>query len=410
MTPLVPTGAPVARQEGILRLLRTASVGGAAAFVWLVVASELVALALALLARTYGVWTWAKVGLLAAAAALRADVVATVEGGPFFAEPAPGATYHWRLVPSLLTIGFLVLAARVGRRASATRPDGSAVAVIGLSAVGAGIPVGILAAAAASFVDVSFPSIGTTIRVDPARAALWGGITAAAAAAVGAAFGRRRSPLRASLRGGVSGYGCALLLVTAGAVVVATLEPTATRAYLDALLGIGSGGTVLLGVHLLSAPTLAALVLAPATGACVGMVSAAGAVDLCPWSLTPAGPGGLLLAQPLSLSPVLWVFAVVPPLSAAVAGHRATAEWAEGSPIASGIGGAMVFAGLAVAGSWYAGARVPVIVIPEVVVRADLVTMSAALALWAVIGGTIGGWLAGRRRYEEPVPPSPTSA
>jgi hypothetical protein len=41
----------VARQEGILRLLRTASIGGAAAFVWLVVASELVALALALLAR-----------------------------------------------------------------------------------------------------------------------------------------------------------------------------------------------------------------------------------------------------------------------------------------------------------------------------------------------------------------------
>lgn len=411
MTTVVPTGDPAARGRENRPLLRTAFVRGVAAFASLVVASELVALLVGLVVRMFGVWTWAKMGLLAALTSLRAEVVATVEGRPLFAEPTQTATYRWRLVPMLLTLGFVVLAARAGRRAVTARPDGSTVPTVALSAVGVGFAVAILAAVAASFVELRFPSIGTTIRVDPAQAAISGGVTAAVAAAVGAALERGRPPVRAALRGGVSGYAWALVLLTGGAVLVATLEPSVARAYIDGLLHLGTGGAVLLGVHVLSLPSIAALLLAPATGACVGLMGTESALDLCPWRLLPQGPGLLLpLGQPLSLSPLLWVLAIVPPLCAAVAGHRAAVEWEGGSPIRAGIGGALVFAATAVVGAWYAGARVPVLVIPQVAVRADLVAMGAALAAWAIVGGAIGGWLASRRRYEEPAPPSPTSA
>jgi len=410
VTAVVPTGHPVARGREERRLLPTAVAGGAAAFAALVGASELLAAVLALVVRAYGVWTWVKTGLLAAMLSLRAEVVASVEGRPLVAEPTQTATYHWRLVPMVLTLVFVVLAARAGGRAVAVRPNGSSLAAVALSAAGVGIPVAILAFLAASLAELSVPSIGATFRVDPTSAAIWGGLTASAAAAAGAVLDRGSVPLRSALRGGVTAYAWALIAVTAGWVVVATLEPTITRAYVGGLLGIGTGGAMLLGAHVLSLPALAALTLAPAAGTCVGIAGTAGSLELCPWSLSPVGPGGLLVSEPLSLSPLLWIFAIVPPLCAVVAGRRAALEWEGGLPVRAGIGGAVVFAATAVAGAWYAGARLPVVVIPEVVVRADLVTMGAALTGWAVVGGTFGGWLASRRRYEEPAPPRPTSA
>ena len=57
--------------------------------------------------------------------------------------------------------------------------------------------------------------------------------------------------LAAALRGGMAAYGWALGLLAVGVLVVGTLEPTVTRAYLEGSIGLGGGGGVLFGFHLL---------------------------------------------------------------------------------------------------------------------------------------------------------------
>jgi hypothetical protein len=401
MSSAAPAGRPEASRRpagsNLLPTLRVAVSGGLFAIGTLLVVAELIALAMSLVVQAYGLWAWTKVGLLTALLSVRADVEATIRGSSSFLIRTGVATANWRLVPMLLTIGFLVLAARGGRRAARERRGGSAAAAVPVAAVGVAAPVAAIAAAAATLVTLSFPSFGVTIAADPGSAALWGGLTAAAGAAAGAFLEARLGAAAAVLRGGLAAYGWALFLLAAGVAVVATLEPDVTRSYLDALRDLGGGGVVLFGVHALAVPSQSALLMAPASGACLDLVGQNSGLRLCPWTLTPSGPAvGAFLAGPFSLAPWFWSFNAVPAVCAALAGHRA----ASGTERAPGIGlGALagiVFAALTLAGAWYASPQVPFLVVPRVTIGPDLPVMAATMTAWGVVGGALGGWLVRR--------------
>jgi hypothetical protein len=263
----------------------------------------------------------------------------------------------------------------------------------------------------ASLVTLRFPTFGVTIGVDPGSAALWGGVTAAAGVAVGAFLERSRHPLvTAGIRGGLVGYGWALSLVSVGILIVATLEPTVTRAYVDGLRQLGEGGVVLFGIHLLALPAQGALLLAPSAGACLRVMGASSAIELCPWALTTVGPIGFLFPDRLSFAPSLWAFSAVPLVSAVLGGRGAGLASGSVRSMRSGALAGLLFATVAVIGAWYVSPQVPNPLITEVTVDPNLAVMGAALALWGLAGGSLGGWLAGRSYVEEPEPPSPTSA
>jgi hypothetical protein len=409
-----PSGHPGRRTDAGRVAGRTAF-DGAIAFGALIAAGQLLAGVASLLVGAYGLWSWVKIGLLTVLLSLRADVVATVQGVPFFRSADPSIGVHLRFVPMVLTIGFLVLAARAGRRAARSSPGRPPLAAAGLAAAGAAVPAALLAALCSTLVTLSFPALGLRLRVDSPSAALWAGSLAAAGAGVGAYL--EAAPSRgvpaSVLRGGLSAYGWALGLLAVGALVVATLEPTVARDYVDGVTGLGAGGGVLFGYHLLALPAQSALLLGPASGSCLEIVGEGPMFDLCPWRLAASGPvGELFLPEPLSLSPWLWLLSGAP-LVAAMLGGRAAAATAAAGRRAAGLGAAagLVFALLAVVGGWLVAPRsFPILIpVPYVSVDPGWVRTAIAAALWGAAGGALGAWLTARR-YEEPELPRPTSA
>ena len=406
----VRPGAPVAAG----RALGVAALGGAVSFGALVVLCQALALAQHLLLGGFGLWSWAKIGLLTALLSVRADVIASLQGARGFRIATRSETLQLRVVPMLLTIGFLWLAARAGRRAARSWQGASPVVMSGLAAAGAAIPVAVLAAVCSSVVTLVFPSIGLRLEVDVLSAALWAGALAAVGAGTGAyleAAGGRAGA--AVLRGGLTAYGWALGLLAVGVFVLATLEPTVTRSYVDAVTGLGAPGDALLSFHLLAFPAQSALMLAPASGSCLEIVGEGPIFDLCPWRLTASGPAGdALLGGPLALSPWFWLLSVVPPIAAMLGGGRAVTEAMVGSRRAIGVGVAagVGFAMLVVLGAWFAAPVLTPIVVPvQVSVRPGWASTAITALIWGAAAGAFGGWLAARR-YAEPELPRPTSA
>ena len=168
-----------------------------------------------------------------------------------------------------------------------------------------------------------------TVEVDVASAAVWAGVLAASAAAVGAylaaAAGRASAGV---IRGGVASVCWALGLLVVGFLVIATVEPDVTRRYVDGLGVFGPVGPALFGVHLLALPAQSALLLIPASGSCVDLLaSGATALRICPWSLDPAGPlaGAFFSRDAVSLSPWFWALIAIPSLAAFLGGRIAGA-------------------------------------------------------------------------------------
>ena len=391
-----------------------AAFGGAVAFAALVVLCQVLALAQHLWLGAFGLWSWAKIGLLTTLLSVRADVIANVQGPPIFRTAAQSETVRLRLVPMALTIGFLWAAARAGRRAARATPGGNPLVASGLASAGAAIPAAILAAVCSSLVTLVFPSLGLRLRVDVLSAVLWAGALSAAGAGTGAYLEVSRGRAGAAvLRGGLTAYAWALGLLAVGVFVLATLEPTVTRAYVDEASGLGAPGGALLGFHLLAFPAQSALVLAPASGSCLEIVGDGPMFDLCPWRLAASGPAGdAFLPGTLTLSPWFWVLSVVPPIAAMLGGGRAAAEARAGGRRAIGIGvtAGSAFALLVVLGAWFAGPVLTPIVVPAQISVHPRWTSTAITALiWGMAGGGLGAWLAARR-YEEPELPRPTSA
>jgi hypothetical protein len=399
----VSRGAPPAGPGAlawVLRPLAAAALGGLTAFLALLVAGQAVGLLFRLLLGVYGVVSWAKIGLLVSLLSLRAEVEATMPGS--LQEPGRLAS-EWRFVPFGLTLVFVWLAAGAGRRAVARSVGRSPAAVALVAAAGAAVPVAILAGVLAPLVRLSFPTFGMHVEVDPATAVVGGAVVTAAAAAVGSLLEAREDAGRvAAIRGALTGYGVALLLLIGVALVVAALEPRATGAYVDGLRGAGANGGALFGIHVLALPAQAALHLVPAAGSCLAVAADGPALELCPWSITVTGPaGGILLAERLALSPWLWLSNAIPVVAAAIAGRHAASAVSGRSGLAFGASAGLLFAILAVVAAWFVAPRLflpvaaPVLV--DVTVEPAWGRTALALAGSGLAGGILGGWL-GRRR------------
>jgi hypothetical protein len=400
--------------------MASAAVGGLLAFAALLVAGQALGITTSLLLPGIDIWRGIRIGLLVSLAAVRTEIVVTftpVAGSEVL--PATDLGYH--LVPMALTIGFVWLAARAGRRASRLWREAPTLACVLVAAAGAGVSVGIAAALVAGLASLpllgSFPAAQLTVGAYAASAALWAGVLASVGAGAGAAIEGARGRISADvLRGGVTAYLWALGLLVIGVLVVATLEPQATRAYVDGLRGFGPAGAALFGAHVLALPAQSAVLLLPASGSCVDLVVAgSAAARLCPWTLEALRPpAGAILPLPsssLELSPTLWILAAAPPLAAFFGGHRAGASREPRSAIVRGAGSGVVFGAIAMLGAVFAS---PGIVVPSLAgwlpVEISVWSWRSAglLCLWGVVGGAIGGWVAGRA-YDAPGP-RPTSA
>ena len=315
-----------------------------------------------------------------------------------------------------LTLGFLWLAARGGRRAARAWPEAPALARTAVSAAGAGVSVAFVAALAARWATLSFPGSDVTVEVDVASAAVWAGVLAASAAAVGAylaaAAGRASAGV---IRGGVASALWALGLLVVGFLVIATVEPDVTRRYVDGLGVFGPVGPALFGVHLLALPAQSALLLIPASGSCVDLLaSGATALRICPWSLDPAGPlaGAFFSRDAVSLSPWFWALIAIPSLAAFLGGRIAGAGVPAVRGAVRGAVAGIVFAALGMLGAAFAAPRVAVPFFTgwlRLEIQPWSLRGAGLLCVWGVLGGAIGGRFA-RRVYEEPGLPRPTSA
>ena len=401
---------------GAFRATANAFRGGILAVLALLVVGQVIGLVLSLAVRSIALGTWSRVGLVTSLAAFRAEVAITFSPTTAFGVPLAIGHVASHLVPMALTLGFLWLAAHGGRRAARSWPDAPALARTAVAATGAGVSVALVAALAARFATLSFPGSDATVEVDVASAAVWAGLLAAAATAIGAylegAAGRASA---AVLRGGIAGYLWALGLLVVGFIAIATLEPAVTRRYVDGLGAFGSVGPALFGGHVLALPAQSALLLMPASGACVDLVaSGATAVRICPWSLDPGGPlaGAFVSSHPVLLSPWFWPLLAIPPLAAFVGGRLAGAGVAAARGAIRGALAGILFAALGMLGAAFAAPRV---VAPFFAggLRLEVLPWSlrgaGLVCLWGVLGGAIGGRFA-RRVYEEPELPRPTSA
>ena len=410
-----PPSGPPGGIVGAGRIVGQAAVGGTIAFATLLAIGQLLAGVGSLLIGAYGLWSWVKVGLLTALLSLRADVVATVEGPPIFRTAAESTRLHVRFVPMVLTIGFLWLAARAGRRAARAGGARPALVAAGLAAAGAAAPAVILSAVCATLVNLSFPALELRLEVNMAGAALWAGTLAMAGAGTGGyleATGGWMS--RAAIRGGLAAYGWALGLLAGGVFVIATLEPTVTRHYVDGVTGLGTGGGLLISAHVLAIPAQSALLLAPASGSCLEMIGEGAVFELCPWHLVGSGPvGGSFLPEPLQLAPSLWLLSVMPFIAALLGGRKAVAGTAVTRGRAAGLGAAagMAFASLVIVGGWFVAPRFASVLVPgrHIWVHPAWVRTALAALIWGASGGALGAWLAARR-YERPELRMPTSA
>jgi hypothetical protein len=396
--------------------MASAAGGGLLALLALLAAGQVVGLMLSLLLRGIEVGAGSRAGILVSLAAVGAEIVATIEPSVGLPVPLPSGAVESHLVPMALTIAFLWIATRAGRRAAGSWPAAPALARVAVAAAGAGVPVAFVAALAASLVTFPVPSFHATIEVGAASAALWSGLLAGAAAAAGASLeAAPESTASALIRGGVRSYGWALGLLVVGVVVIATLEPEVTRAYVDGIRGNGSAGLALFGAHLLMLPAQSALLLLPAAGSCLELLaSGATAARLCPWEVDAIGPlaHAIVPTDPLRLSPWCWLLLAIPPGAAFLGGRRAGTGLPAASATGRGALAGIVFAAVAVLGAMAAAPR---IVAPSIAgwLRLEVVPWSlraaGLLGLSGVVGGAIGGWLGGRG-YEEPELPRPTSA
>jgi hypothetical protein len=410
-----PPDDPAARRSGggAARAAAAAAIAGASAFAALAGVCVLASAGAASAVPSLAPAAWSRLGLLVALLGVGSDVSATIRGEPILPGLSLEGSFRWRVVPMLLTIGFLWLVARGGRRAADAWPRGGAALTAGVAAAAAATAAAALAALAASVagdVPVGSPRIRVRLSAGPGGAALAAAVLAGGGAAVGAFLRRSRGRSAAALRGGIVGYGWALGSLIVGVAALAALEPAVTRAYVGGLTGMGTGGAVLLASHVLAMPAQSALLLAPAAGTCLRAAGETPIFTLCPWRVTTSGPA-VLLTGTSALTPWLWILSAVPALAAAVGGRAAALAAGRSRPVVVGALGGLVFAGLAIAGAWFAAPRfvgdLPLLAASDLSLAPDLGAMSLACLGWGISGGAVGGWIAAAAPARQP--PSRTS-
>ena len=387
--------------------LVTALARGVMVFLAVVAAGQAVAFAVYAASGLYRPWSWVKIGLLYVLSFCGVAVEVTAPG--FGAAP-----FHVRLVLMLGTALVVWVAFRAGAAVvRSAKPTG-----VGPAAAWGAAPAvafALLAGLGSLLVSLRFPDNG----IERLRPVTWEAfvlplvLVAAAGAAGGVAALVRGRPTRLTeaTAGGWRMFVAALLLAFAGVLVLAAIEPGVTQGYARGLRGMGSGGTVLFGHHLLVLPNQSIGVLAPSMGGStelevddggarltIGGISELQGIGL----ITGWGPAGL------AFPPAYLLFLAVPGVATVMGGRRAAAAAAHTREraIRGAIAGA-VFASLVAVGSamasivvwgptgWH-GRLGPVL--PSTVLLA---------LLWGVAGGVAGAVLPTDRQADGETEPPP---
>lgn len=280
-----------------------------------------------------------------------------------------------------------------------------------------------------------------TIRSAPAEALLFTLLIAGGAGVAGGLASARealvqREPWGRRAFGALSGgwrmllAGLALSFV--GLLVLAVIEPDATRAYFEAVSEPPADETaVLIGHHVLLLPNQSMWVLVPAMGGCDGAYGGPVSENvLCYWkfpksvslspsaSISPDVPVPSPQSQFGPAPPVYFLFLLVPLASVFLGGRIAASR---GSPATSGEAGLLgalagvVFAMLVAVAAFFASVQVGFAASlagfnggGAVRVGPNIVTGSLLALAWGAIGGFFGGRYEGRSLPR--VAPTPAAA
>jgi hypothetical protein len=377
--------------------LVTALARGALAFAWVALAGQAIAFAVYAVSGLYRPWSWVKIGLLYVLSfcGVAVDVTAPALGS---------APIRVRLVLMLGTGLVVWVAFRAGaavvRSARAERV--SAAAVWGAAPA---VSFAALAGLGSLLVSLRFPDNG----IERLRPVTWESfllplVLVAAAGAVGgvaAAVRGRPTRLTEATAGGWRMFVAALLLAFAGVLALAAIEPGVTSAYARSLRGMGSGGDVLFGHHLLLLPNQSIDVLAPSMGGATELELNGGVTRLTVGGISPGGGIGLLAdwgPEGVDFPPGYLLFLAVPAIATVMGGRRAAEDAVSRREraIRGAIAG-IVFAALVAVGM----AMATIVVSGSTGWQGRLgpaLPSSALLALaWGVVGGTAAGLLPRRR-------------
>ncbi len=226
-------------------------------------------------------------------------------------------------------------------------------------------------------------------------------------------WGRR---LAGALAGGLRMFLLGLALSFVGLLVLAVVQPDATKAYFDAVSGPPADETaVIIAHHVLVLPNQSMWVLVPAMGGCDGAYGNGISTSfLCYWKYprqVSFSPADLISGTPAvrtdfgTAPPGYFLFLLVPALSVLLGGRHAARRRARFRSEAAAVGAAagVAFAVLVAAASWLAsvsaGASAKLLSFSggaSVRVGPNVLVGGLLALVWGVGGGWIGGWLAGR--------------
>jgi hypothetical protein len=227
-------------------------------------------------------------------------------------------------------------------------------------------------------------------------------------------WGRRAA---GAIAGGLRMFVLCLALSFAGLLVLAAVQPNATRTYFEAISGPPTDQTAMnIANHVLLLPNQSMWVLVPAMGGCDGLYGGGVSASFLCYSKLPSTVS-VSSEGPITDTPAVradfgtapsgyYLLLLVPALSVVLGGRHAARKRARLKWEAAGVGAASgaVFAVLVALGSWLAsvsaGLSSPAGGIPAgaSVLIGPAVLASGLLALvWGVVGGGLGGWLGGRK-------------
>jgi hypothetical protein len=335
------------------------------------------------------------------------------------------------LFATALAVWLLYRAGRAAAEASGSEPLARILGGLKVAPVYA-IPSLVVSLLVSIHVRIPFGSLVSgdlTLRSSPAEALLFPLLIAGGAGLAGGLMSAREQLVRGgpwgrrafgALAGGWRMLVAGLALSFVGLLVLAVVEPDATRAYFEAVATPPADGTaVLIGHHVLLLPNQSMWVLVPAMGGCDGAYGGAVSENvLCYWKfpeeVSIGSSGAISPNVPVPAPqtkfgvapPVYFLFLLVPLASVFIGGRRAASR---GSPATSGeaallgaLAGAAfsVFVGVA---SLLASMQLSYSVSfnglhvgSAVRVGPNIVTGMLLALGWGVVGGYLGGRYEGR--------------
>ena len=227
-------------------------------------------------------------------------------------------------------------------------------------------------------------------------------------------WGRRAAGV---IAGGLRMFVLGLVLSFVGLLVLAAVQPGATRTYFETVSGPPTDQTTMnIAHHVLLLPNQSMWVLVPAMGGCDGLSGGGVSATFLCYSKVPTtvsvSPEGLTSDTPVVQADFekapssYFLFLLVPALSVVLGGRYAARKRARLKWEAVGVGAAsgVVFAVLVTVGSWLAsvsaGLSSPTGGIPanaSVLIGPGVLAAALLALVWGVVGGGLGGWLGGRK-------------